>query len=84
LNTGSAPGGIWSGSDGNVWFTDQATSRTTPRSGESVAATDAADSCTELVAFTNQVHAQSGKKLTNEQAASLLHRAEGIETALGC
>jgi hypothetical protein len=33
LNAGSAPGGIWSGPDGNVWFTDQATNPTNPAIG---------------------------------------------------
>ena len=33
LNAGSAPGGIWSGSDGNVWFTDQAVNPTNPAIG---------------------------------------------------
>jgi len=33
LNAGSLPGGIWSGSDGNVWFTDQGTIRAIGRIG---------------------------------------------------
>jgi len=33
INAGSLPGGIWSGSDGNVWFTDQGTIRAIGRIG---------------------------------------------------
>jgi hypothetical protein len=36
------------------------------------------------VSFSNEVSAQSGKKLGIEQAASLLDRVQGIEAALGC
>ena len=33
LNAGSLPGGIWSGADGNVWFTDQGAIRAIGRIG---------------------------------------------------
>ena len=33
LNAGSLPGGIWSGSDGNVWMTDQGATRAIARVG---------------------------------------------------
>jgi streptogramin lyase len=49
-----------------------------------VAAGDTQDACSDLVAFTNEVNAQTGKRLAPAQAASLLDRVQGIETALGC
>ena len=40
--------------------------------------------CGVLDAFTNQVSAQDGKKLSAEQAAEFTLHAEGIISAIGC
>jgi streptogramin lyase len=47
-------------------------------------ADDTSDACDGLVAFGSEVRAQSGKKLSTTQAASLLSQAQGINAALGC
>jgi streptogramin lyase len=49
-----------------------------------VAANDTESACSDLVAFTNEVDAQTGKKLAPTQAASLLDRVHGIDAAFGC
>jgi streptogramin lyase len=49
-----------------------------------VAANDASGACEDLVAFGNELRAQSGKKLSAAQAAALLAKGEGVEAALGC
>jgi streptogramin lyase len=51
---------------------------------DDVAANDAADACADLLAFGYEVNAQTGKKLSTAQAASLLAQAQDIEAALGC
>jgi streptogramin lyase len=51
---------------------------------DDVAANSTSGACEGLVAFGNEVRAQSGKKLSTTQATSLLARAKGIEAALGC
>jgi hypothetical protein len=45
---------------------------------------DTADACSKLAAFTNEVNAQTGKKISAPQAASLLAQARVIEAGLGC
>ena len=40
--------------------------------------------CGQIGAFVNQVEAQSGKKLTTDQAARLIAAAQSIRTMLGC
>jgi hypothetical protein len=45
---------------------------------------DAAGACSDLRAFVNEVTAQSGKKLTAEQAAELLAAANALREDLGC
>ena len=47
-------------------------------------ANDMVDACALLAAFTNEVNAQTGKKLSPAQAASLITQAQHIEAALGC
>jgi hypothetical protein len=42
------------------------------------------DACNKLLAFENEVEAQSGKALTIEQANSLLDAAHELEATLGC
>lgn len=49
-----------------------------------VAANDTQDACSGLAAFSNEVDAQTGKKLDPAQAASLLDGVQGIEAALNC
>jgi hypothetical protein len=49
-----------------------------------VAANDTAGACAGLADFLGFVKAQTGKKLTPAQAASLTAQAEAIETTLGC
>ncbi|HEY2657149.1 MAG TPA: hypothetical protein VGI55_15265 [Solirubrobacteraceae bacterium] len=49
-----------------------------------VAGSDTQDACSGLAAFSNEVDAQTGKKLEPEQAGSLLDRVQGIEAALNC
>jgi virginiamycin B lyase len=51
---------------------------------DDVAANDSVDACAELVAFSSEVKAQTGKKVGTAQAASLLDRTQGVEAALGC
>lgn len=45
---------------------------------------DTAAACDHLASFINQVHAQSGKKLTSSQAAQLAGEAALIRSAIGC
>ena len=45
---------------------------------------DVATACSELQAFENQVMAQSGKKMTAEQAAELLEAVDQIQSEIGC
>ena len=40
--------------------------------------------CEELVAFSNEAKAQSGKKLTAAQAAELIEAATRIRAVIGC
>jgi hypothetical protein len=40
--------------------------------------------CSSLKAFVNEVNAQAGKKLTEEEAQLLLAAAEGLMATLGC
>jgi probable HAF family extracellular repeat protein len=49
-----------------------------------LAAGDTATACSLLGAFTNETRAQSGKKLTAEQAAEMISRADQIGAVLGC
>jgi hypothetical protein len=49
-----------------------------------VAGTDTQDACAGLVGFSNEVNAQTGKRLASTQAAALLAAVDGIEAALGC
>ena len=45
---------------------------------------DTATACSYLTAFTNECAAQSGKKLTTDQATQLINSANTIKTSLGC
>ena len=45
---------------------------------------DTATACSSLTAFTNECRAQSGKKLTADQASQLITSANQIKTNLGC
>jgi len=47
-------------------------------------ASDTATACDSLTAFINACHAQSGKKLTMDQATRLINSATLIKTNLGC
>ena len=49
-----------------------------------LAASDTATACDSLRAFINECSAQSGKKLTAEQADQLIAAATQISTSLGC
>jgi hypothetical protein len=49
-----------------------------------LAAGDTATACSLLGAFINETRAQSGKKLTAEQAAEMISRADQIRAVLGC
>ena len=49
-----------------------------------LAAGDTATACTKLGDFINECEAQSGKKLSVEQADELIARANEIRTSLGC
>jgi len=49
-----------------------------------VAANDTLNACATLGAFISEVNAQTGKKITTAQAASVTARAQDIEAALGC
>jgi hypothetical protein len=42
------------------------------------------DACADLEAFINQAQAQSGKTLTEAQAAQIIAAAQAIRAALGC
>ena len=43
-----------------------------------------ATACDNLAAFINHARAQSGKKLTTEQATEIITEAAAIRAALGC
>jgi hypothetical protein len=45
---------------------------------------DIAGACTTLVSFTEEVRAQSGKKITTAAANSLLTNAQTIKQSIGC
>jgi hypothetical protein len=47
-------------------------------------ASDTATACDSLTAFINECRAQSGKKLTADQATQLINAANQIKTGLGC
>ena len=47
-------------------------------------ANDKASACAELAAFIHEVSAQTGKKLTAAQAASLTTQAENLQARLAC
>lgn len=49
-----------------------------------IAAGDTATACDSLASFIKQCRAQSGKKLTTDQANQLINAASQIETELGC
>ena len=49
-----------------------------------VAANNPAGACASVAAFMHEVSAQTGKKLTAEQAASLTTQAENIQATLSC
>ena len=49
-----------------------------------VAANETASACATLGAFVSEVNAQTGKKLSSAQAASLISQASDIQAALGC
>ena len=49
-----------------------------------LAAGDTATACGSLQAFLNQVNGQSGKKLSEEQAAELTDAVNAIRADLGC
>ena len=49
-----------------------------------IAASDTATACDSLTAFINECQAQSGKKLTSDQANQLINTASQIKTDLGC
>ena len=49
-----------------------------------VAGNDTVAACATLIAFTNEVKAQTGKKISTVLAASLIAQAQSIEAALGC
>jgi hypothetical protein len=51
---------------------------------DAVARNDITTACNSLQAFLNKVRAQTGKKLTPEQAAELASEANQIRTQLGC
>jgi hypothetical protein len=50
----------------------------------SLEAGDTGTACAELQAFINHAQAQSGKKLTVEQAAALVAEVEALRARLGC
>jgi hypothetical protein len=45
---------------------------------------DTATACSLLTSFTHECAAQSGKKLTTDQATQLINSANSIKTSLGC
>jgi len=49
-----------------------------------VAANDTAEACAALGAFINEVDAQTGKKISADEASSLVTQAHNIEAALDC
>jgi hypothetical protein len=49
-----------------------------------LAADNTATACTKLQDFINECNAQSGKKLSVEQADELIARANEIRASLGC
>ena len=49
-----------------------------------VGANDVVDACALLGAFTNEVNAQTGKKLSPAQASSLITQTQHVEAALDC
>ena len=49
-----------------------------------LATDDTQNACADLVAFENEVDAQTGKKLGTTQAAALLDRVQSIQAALDC
>ena len=49
-----------------------------------IGASDTATACDSLTAFINECQAQSGKKLTADQASQLINSANQIKTELGC
>ncbi|HTG93402.1 MAG TPA: hypothetical protein VL866_12505 [Pyrinomonadaceae bacterium] len=51
---------------------------------DAIDAGDTATACSSLNAFINECQAQSGKKLTAQQAAQLITAASQIKTGLGC
>jgi len=51
---------------------------------DAIEASDTATACSSLTGFTNVCSAQSGKKLTNDQATQLINSANQIKSALGC
>src|SRR5262249_29043705 len=51
---------------------------------EAIAAGDTAGACSDLGAFVNQTEAQSGKKLTVNQADQMIAAASEIQALLGC
>ena len=51
---------------------------------DAIEASDTATACSSLTGFTNVCSAQSGKKLTNDQATQLINSANQIKSDLGC
>ena len=51
---------------------------------DAIEASDTATACSLLTDFTNQCAAQSGKKLTTDQATQLINSANQIKSDLGC
>jgi hypothetical protein len=49
-----------------------------------IAVADTATACDSLTAFIKQCQAQSGKKLTAQQASQLINSANQIKGDLGC
>lgn len=49
-----------------------------------LASSDTATACSFLTSFINECTAQSGKKLTTDQATQLINSANTIKTSLGC
>ncbi|HTG95433.1 MAG TPA: hypothetical protein VL866_22735 [Pyrinomonadaceae bacterium] len=51
---------------------------------DAIEASDTATACSCLTAFINECRAQSGKKLTTDQATQLINSANQIKSDLGC
>ncbi|HTG95434.1 MAG TPA: hypothetical protein VL866_22740 [Pyrinomonadaceae bacterium] len=51
---------------------------------DAIEVSDTATACSSLTAFTNVCAAQSGKKLTTDQATQLINAANQIKSDLGC